>query len=72
MGAFTLALCDARFLPDHYASLAETTVRGVVSYVSQTFRENDRPNPTKDDDNELNSNPGTGADMRQFFNKLHW
>jgi len=20
----------------------------------------------------LNSNPGTGADMRQFFNKLHW
>ena len=21
---------------------------------------------------DLNSNPGTGADMRQFFNKLHW
>ena len=20
----------------------------------------------------INSNPGTGADMRQFFNKLHW
>ena len=20
----------------------------------------------------FNSNPGTGADMRQFFNKLHW
>jgi len=53
MGAFALALRDARFSPDRYASLAETTVRGAISYVSQTFRENDRPNPTKDEDNEL-------------------
>ena len=37
-------------------------VRGV--YVSLCIRNNHH--------NDLNSNPGTGADMRQFFNKLHW
>ena len=53
MAAFALAVRDARFSAADYDSLAEATVRGTVGYVSQTFRDNDRPNPTHDDDREL-------------------
>lgn len=53
MGAFALALREGRFSKRHDGPLAETTVRGTISYVASTFRDNDRPNPTKDDDGEL-------------------
>ena len=33
--------------------MAEGTVRGAVSYVTQTFRDNNRPNPIKDKDGKL-------------------
>jgi hypothetical protein len=53
MGAFAMAMRHARFSAARYETLAETTVRGTISYVAQTFRENDRPNPTMDDDLQL-------------------
>ena len=33
--------------------MAEGTIRSAVSYVKSNFRENDRPNPTKDNDGKL-------------------
>ena len=53
MGAFAMALRHGRFSRQHYDTLAESTVRGALSYVASTFRENDRPNPTRDEDGEL-------------------
>ena len=53
MGAFSMALRGGRFSGQAYDTLAEGTVRGAISYVAQTFRDNDRPNPTKDEDGEL-------------------
>ena len=53
MGAFAMALREGRFSGSSYDTLAEGTVRGAISLVSQTFRQNDRPNPTKDEDGEL-------------------
>ena len=53
MGAFAMALRGGRFSGPAYDTLAEGTIRSAISYVASTFRENDRPNPTKDDDGEL-------------------
>ena len=53
MGAFAIAVREGRFSGPSYDTLAEGTVRGAISFVSQTFRENDNPNPTKDEDGEL-------------------
>lgn len=53
MGAFAMAVRGARFSGPSYDTLAEGTVRGTISFVAQTFRELDRPNPTRDEDGEL-------------------
>ena len=53
MGAFAMALCEGRFLGPSHGTLVESTIRGAISYVSETFRGNYRPNPTKDEDGEL-------------------
>ena len=52
MGAFAMALREGRFSQSH-GTLAEGTIRSSVSYVVSTFRENGRPNPTKEEDMEL-------------------
>ena len=36
-----------------YDTLAEGTVRSAISYVAQTFRDNNRSNPTKDEYGKL-------------------
>ena len=46
-------LSEGRFSGPSHRALVKSKIRGVISYVSQTFRENDQPNPTKDEDSEL-------------------
>ena len=53
LGAFAMALRQGRFSGPAYDTLVESTVRSTISFVSQKFREDDRPNPTKDEDGEL-------------------
>jgi hypothetical protein len=53
VGAFSIALRKDRFSRPPHETLAESTIRGAVSYVASTFRDNDRPNPTRDEDGEL-------------------
>ena len=53
IGASAVAVREGRFSGPSYDTLAELTVRGDISFVSQTFRENDRPNPTKYEDGEI-------------------
>ena len=53
LGAFAQAMREARFSGPSYETLAETTVRNAISYVAATFRDNDRGNPTLDEDGEL-------------------
>jgi hypothetical protein len=53
MGAFDMALCEARFSGPAYDKMAESTIRGAISFVASTFRENGRSNPTKDQDGKL-------------------
>lgn len=53
MGAFAMAMREGRFSSRAHDSLAETTIRNTISFVSSTFRENERPNPTRDDDGQL-------------------
>ena len=53
IGAFAMAMHGGRVLGPAYDTLAEGTIRGAVSFVASTFRENDRPNPTKGEDGEL-------------------
>jgi len=48
-----MAMRKARFSGPAYDTLAEGTVRSAISYVASSFRDNDRPNPTKDEDGEL-------------------
>ncbi|KAL7467245.1 hypothetical protein ACHAXS_007490, partial [Conticribra weissflogii] len=48
-----MALHSGRFLGPTHDSLAESTVRNTISFVASTFREQDRPNPTRDDDGKL-------------------
>ena len=53
MRAFVMSVREGRFSGPSYDTLTKDTVRGAISFVSQTFRENDSPNPTKDKDGEL-------------------
>ena len=53
MGAFAMALREGRYSRPSDGTLAEGTIRSAISYVSSSFRENDRPNPTKDEDGDL-------------------
>ena len=53
VGAFAMAMRGGRFSGPSYDTLAEGTIRDAVSYVASTFRENDRSNPTKDEDGKL-------------------
>ena len=53
IGAFAMALRSGRFLRQTHGTLVEGTVRGAISYVAQTFRDEGRPNPTRDKDGEL-------------------
>ena len=53
MVAFAMAVCEGGFSGPSYDTLAEGTVRGAISFVSHTFRKNDRPNPTKEEDGDL-------------------
>eukprot|EP00957_Ditylum_brightwellii_P181120 13797082-Ditylum_brightwellii.AAC.1 len=48
-----MAVCCGRFLEQAYDTLAEGTVRDIISNVAQTFRDNDRTDPTKDKDDKL-------------------
>ena len=48
-----MVLPEERFSGPYHGTLVEITIRGAISYVSQTLRENDRPNPTKDENGEL-------------------
>lgn len=52
MGAFAMALREGRYSRRAHDTLVEATIRNTVSYVAQTFREEGRPNPTRDDDGE--------------------
>ena len=53
MGAFAMAVRKGELSGPAYDTLAEGTVRGMISYVSQTFREIDKSNPTRDEDSKL-------------------
>jgi hypothetical protein len=53
MGAFAMAMREGRFLSQAHDTLAETTIRNTISSISSTFRENERANPTKDEDGKL-------------------
>ena len=44
---------ERKFSRQTHGHLANGTVRGTISYVSLSFRDNDRVNPTKDEDMEL-------------------
>ena len=48
-----MSMCEARFSRQYNGPLAESTVRGTISYTSLSFRDNDRANPTKNEDGEL-------------------
>lgn len=48
-----MALRNGEFSGPAYDSLAEGTIKNTLSDVASTFREHDRPNPTKDDDGVL-------------------
>ena len=51
--AFALAMREARFSRPTHETLVVGTIRGTISHVVQTFRDHDRPNPTKDEDGDL-------------------
>eukprot|EP00956_Cyclotella_meneghiniana_P025476 scaffold53298_cov92-Cyclotella_meneghiniana.AAC.1 len=53
MCAFAQAMREGRFSGPAYETLVESTIRNAVSYVAATFRDNDRRNPTLDEDGEL-------------------
>jgi hypothetical protein len=64
---FALAMREGRFLRPSHERLAQSTVSSAVSHVCTTFRKNNRPNPTKDDD--LQSNFLLQRLYRAFKNK---
>jgi hypothetical protein len=53
IGAFAMALQQGQFLRPSHDTLAVGTIRNTISDICATFRENDQPNPTKDDDLQL-------------------
>ena len=50
LGAFAVAMREARFSGPSYDRLAHGSVASSISHVCQTFREHGRPNPSLDDD----------------------
>ena len=48
-----MALQGGIFSGPAYDSLAGGTVKSAILYVAQTFRDNDRPNPTREENGEL-------------------
>ena len=48
-----MALREGRFSGPSHGTLVESTVKSAVGYVAQTFRDNDHPNPTHDEDHQL-------------------
>ena len=52
LGGFATALRQGRFSPKPHGTLVESTVRNTIAHVAQTFRENNRPDPTKDEDGQ--------------------
>ena len=48
-----MAMREGKFSRKSDGPLAESTIRGAISYVSSSFRDNDRPNPTKDENGDL-------------------
>lgn len=53
IGGFAMALREGRFSGPAYDTLASSTIQNSIGFVAQTFRDNDRPNPTKDEDGQL-------------------
>ena len=53
IGAFAMAMRERRFSRKSHGPLAEGTVRGTISFVSPSFRDNGKTNPTKDEDGDL-------------------
>jgi hypothetical protein len=53
IGAHAVALQEGCVSRPSHETLAESTIRGAVSYIALTFRANDQPNPTRDEDGEL-------------------
>ncbi len=53
IGAFAMALRQGQYSGKAYATLALGTIQNTISDISLTFRENGRPNPTKDKDLQL-------------------
>jgi hypothetical protein len=53
IGAFALALHERRFSGPSHDTLAVGTIQNSISAVCATFRENGRPNPTKDNHLQL-------------------
>ena len=52
MEAFTMAPREGIFSGPTHGTLVESTIQGAISYVSQTFTEDDQPNPTKYEDSK--------------------
>ena len=48
-----MAMRERRFSRKSDGPLAEGTVRGTISFVSSSFRDNGKANPTKDEDGDL-------------------
>ena len=48
-----MALREGRFLGPSHGTLVESTIKSSLGYVAQTFRDNDQPNPTHDEDHQL-------------------
>ena len=48
-----MAMREGRVSRQSHGPLPESTIRGAISHVSSSFRDNDRPNPTKDEDSDL-------------------
>ena len=62
MGAFAMDMREGQFSRRSHGPLAESLIRGAISFVSLFFRDNDRPNPTKDED----------GDLRSVLSRLFW
>ena len=53
MGAFVMAMREGRFSRQSHGPLADSTIRGTISYIFSSFRDNDRRNTTKDEAGDL-------------------
>ena len=53
VGAFAMAVRQGQCSGQSYDFLAGSTVRSIISYLVEAFRDNDYPNPIKDEDGEL-------------------